>query len=70
LQLANTPAAGLISDKDAEVFQYLKDISVIEPTDDEADKAKADDDFKIVFVRASLIPRENLASHFCRIVAS
>lgn len=47
--LANTPAAGLINDKDAEVFQYLKDISVIEPTDDEADKAKADDDFKIVF---------------------
>ncbi len=54
LQLANTPAAGLINDKDAEVFQYLKDISVIEPTNDEADKAKADDDFKIVFVRAPL----------------
>jgi hypothetical protein len=56
-QLANTPAAGLISDKDSEVFQYLKDITVIEPTDEEADKAKADDDFKIIFVRTISLRR-------------
>jgi len=47
--LANTPAAGLITDADAEIFAYLKDISCIEPTNEEADKDKSDDDFKIVF---------------------
>jgi hypothetical protein len=47
--LANTPAAGLITDSDAEIFAYLKDISCIEPTNEEADKDKSDDDFKIVF---------------------
>jgi len=46
--LAYTPAANLISDKDAEILQHLKDIVAIEPTDDESDKNMNDNDFKIV----------------------
>lgn len=46
----------MINEKDAEIFKFLRDITVIEPTSAEADNNKSDDDFKIVFV--SVLPKE------------